>query len=393
MNLDYFINYSISNVFCTVIFAIMLISDRMKADRQEKQLKYDHALIAFMLYFISDALWSAVDSNVIEANIYTAAITNFANYVFMAAITYTWLRYVHAVENKPNRNTRINIIAMLFPFVISTIALIITFFVSPHVLLDDNYKSTFASDAFLSGVPYIYIVATIIYSLRKAFREKNRDERRKHIIIGIFPLLVAVCGVLQLLFVPMVPIFEYSSTILMLMFYIQSMEKQISTDSLTGLNNRGQLVRFALSSGKLLVEGKSTFVVMIDINNFKAINDNYGHSEGDAALVLVADALVSAVKKNAEVSVFLGRYGGDEFVMVVNAAAESDVTALIDDVRKTVREECVKQGKKFVLSVSAGYEEYFGEQDSFTKCLQRADSKLYIDKEHCKLNGDTTVLK
>lgn len=393
MNLDYFINYSISNVFCTVIFAIMLISDRMKADRQEKQLKYDHALIAFMLYFISDALWSAVDSNVIEANIYTAAITNFANYVFMAAITYTWLRYVHAVENKPNRNTRINIIAMLFPFVISTIALIITFFASPHVLLDENYKSTFASDAFLSGVPYIYIVATIIYSLRKAFREKNRDERRKHIIIGIFPLLVAVCGVLQLLFVPMVPIFEYSSTILMLMFYIQSMEKQISTDSLTGLNNRGQLVRFAASSGKLLVEGKSTFVVMIDINNFKAINDTYGHAEGDAALILVADSLVAAVKKNADASVFLSRYGGDEFVMVVNASAESEVTALIEDVRRSVREGCIANDKKYVLSVSAGYEEYFGEQDSFTKCLQRADSKLYIDKEHCKLNGNVTVFK
>ena len=391
MNLDYFVNYAVSNVFCAVVFAIMLVHDRLSVDRQEKQLKYDHALIAFILYFLSDALWSAVDSGVWQPTATNCALTNFLNYVFMAAITYTWLNYVLAVERIKNRNRAKNRFAVLFPFLLSTVALIITYIVAPGVLFDDQYKLTMVFNVFLVGVPYIYIVAIIIYTMRIARKTENRAERRKHIYIGFFPVMVVVCGILQMVLFPKLPIFAFSSTILMIVFYIQSMEKQISTDPLTGLNNRGQLVRYVSQNGNLRVEGKSTYIVMVDINDFKLINDNYGHAEGDAALVILAQSLIEAVAKNVNTSVFLGRYGGDEFVMIVHASSENEVETLINDIRELVRESCTDAGKHYVLSVGVGYDELSNEQDTFNKCLQRADSKLYIDKEYCKMNGNSTT--
>jgi hypothetical protein len=58
---EYFIYYASSNIVGIVIFGIMLAHDRFSIDRQEKQLKYDRTLIAFMLYFFSDTIWCAID--------------------------------------------------------------------------------------------------------------------------------------------------------------------------------------------------------------------------------------------------------------------------------------------------------------------------------------------
>ena len=55
---EYFSHYAESNIACAVIFAIMLVHDLMSVDRQEKQIKYDHVLITFMMYFLVDCLWA-----------------------------------------------------------------------------------------------------------------------------------------------------------------------------------------------------------------------------------------------------------------------------------------------------------------------------------------------
>ena len=97
---SYFIYYTEASIVCVIIFGIMLCWDLFSIDKQEKQIKYDHALIAFMLYFVSDALWAAVIAGMLPRNRFIVVSTNFSNCVLMAAITYTWLRYVMAVEQR-----------------------------------------------------------------------------------------------------------------------------------------------------------------------------------------------------------------------------------------------------------------------------------------------------
>ena len=60
---------------------------------------------------------------------------------------------------------------------------------------------------------------------------------------------------------------------------------------------------------------------------------------------------------------------------------------------KNVRAEYIKENKQFILSVGIGYDELLSIPDTFQKCMQRADSKLYLDKEYCKINGKSTVLE
>ena len=375
----YFIYYTEASVVCIIIFGIMFFHDFVNADRQEKQIKYDHALIAFMLYFACDAIWASVIAGVLPKNNLTVLSTNFGNYVFMAAITYTWLRYVMAVEQIPGRDSKRTRFAIQFPFFIATIALFVTYLWKPHMLLDDAFKLQPAYSVFQITVPCIYIAAVVGYTMKQAFREESPIERKKHLFIGLFPLLVIAGGLLQILVLPETPIFCFCCAILMIVFYINSMETQISTDPLTGLNNRGQLLRYTLQYSNMHREGRLTFVVMVDVNDFKTINDTYGHAEGDRALVIIADSLRSVLRKH-NTPIFMARYGGDEFILIVHPLESSEIDTLIVEIRAQIESACRACGAPYVLSIGAGYSELSGDKDTFQLCMQRADEKLYVDK-------------
>lgn len=380
---SYFIYYTEASLVCVIIFAIMLFRDVLSVDRQEKQIKYDHALIAFMLYFVSDALWAAVIAGMLPANKFTVLVTNFANYVLMAGITYMWLRYVMAVEQVAQRDRPLNRFAIQFPFLIATVALIATYLIRPGVLLDASLSPTLAYSAFQIGVPCVYIAATVAYTIRRAWREENPIERKKHLFIGLFPLLVVAGGLLQILVLPDTPVFCFCSAILMLVFYISSMETRISTDPLTGLNNRGQLIHYTTQRANLQREGRRTFVVMFDINDFKAINDTYGHAEGDRALVIVAEALRNVLRNHAT-PMFAARYGGDEFILIVHPAEAGEVEALIGEIRGQIEAICREKATPYTVVIGAGCDELADAGDTFAKCMQRADAKLYLDKAALK---------
>jgi diguanylate cyclase (GGDEF)-like protein len=386
----FFTYYAESNIVCFIIFGIMLVHDLLNVDRQEKQIKYDHALIAFMFYFLSDAVWAGVDSGVFPVTTFTVVATNFSNYVIMAAVMYMWLRFVMAVEQAPHRERPINKFAVLFPFIVSTVALIATYCIAPDVLIDSNLKPQPAFNVFLIGVPYIYIIAVIFYAMRKARHENNPIEKKKHLSIGFFPLIVVIGGLFEMVVMPTLPVFCFSCTILMLIFYIQSMESQISIDPLTGLNNRSQLLRYVSQHSNMHRENQLTYVVMMDVDDFKAVNDTYGHAEGDRALIIIADSLRN-VEKDCDYPIFLGRYGGDEFVLIAHPSNEMDIEPLIDSIRAHVEMECKAQQTPYLLSISAGYDMLIDEKDTYQKCMRRADEKLYQNKTFRKAQARTQV--
>ena len=82
---EYFIYYTESNIVCIIIFSIMLFHNLFSVDRQEKQIKYDYALIAFMLYFLIDAVWASVLAGVLPKNRFAVLAINFAIYVIMCS--------------------------------------------------------------------------------------------------------------------------------------------------------------------------------------------------------------------------------------------------------------------------------------------------------------------
>ena len=380
----YFVYYASFNIIGAVFFGIMLMHDHAKIDKQEKQVKYDRALMAFFLYFVSDAVWSGVDSGFFPVNTATAMATDFSNFLMMTLITYTWLGYVMAEEHIHNRNTLLVKHILVAPLFLSLVSIIITYIVSPDLLIGPDFKTTTAFDVYLTIVPLIYMIAVLVYSFRKASKTKNPEERGHYLYIGIFPLITVVGGFLQMMLMPELPIFCFASTILMLIFYINSMESQISTDPLTKLNNRGQLHRYVSQEGNLRMEDRDTYIVMIDINDFKKINDTYGHWEGDSALVLLSGSITKVIRKRS-MPIFLARYGGDEFILIAHPSDEAELDKLIEDIRSAIIEKCEIEEKPYRISVGVGVDKLDkNESDAFAKSLKRADENMYQNKKFMK---------
>ena len=117
-------------------------------------------------------------------------------------------------------------------------------------------------------------------------------------------------------------------------------------------------------------------VIMMDLNNLKQVNDKLGHHIGDKLIKSFAGILY----KFSSGKVFIGRYGGDEFLCIVHDYKEEMIQRLIKDIKKEVDEFNQKEGK-FQIQYACGYE-YAG--DTLPKMLEKADMKMYENKKQMK---------
>ncbi len=155
----------------------------------------------------------------------------------------------------------------------------------------------------------------------------------------------------------------------------KKLRKMSVTDALTGIGNRNALHEYLLKKLSDCREKKRAFcVIMSDLDDFKRINDNFGHKAGDETLKQAANIFVQAA---GESRVF--RYGGEEFVVVAEEG-RNDCIALAEKLRKTVSLTRFTE-KKLALTVSMGLYCVVPDADtSEDRCLIRADKALYTAK-------------
>lgn len=159
---------------------------------------------------------------------------------------------------------------------------------------------------------------------------------------------------------------------------IELLESVATTDELTGLTNRRGFVEAFDRELDRTTRGltKGGLLLMIDLDNFKLINDTYGHACGDAALRLVSETLKGTIRR-MDVA---GRLGGDEFVLLFSNA---DVMAAVDRAQQlAMRLNTLVlrwKGEKIDIRASIGMRAYAG-GDTVDGVLHGADSSMYAVK-------------
>ena len=383
MSRDYLFFYSEATVVCILFFVIMLVNDHRNGNRQEKQILLDRVMVAHIIYFANDWVWAALLSGLIPRTRLLVTLVNFINAFFLARITYNWFLYAAAAEQLPFRRNKHFYTIVGLPYYLVTCVAVVWYLIAPTFWVSENAElNPLYYPLILLPAPMTYLLVTFVISMVQARKARLYAERRLCLQIGIFPLVIAFFGVLQLTMLN-APLFCFGCTINMLLFYLNNTADQISVDPLTRLNNRNQLHHYLSQDAAHRPKGLREFVVMVDANDFKQINDTYGHAEGDRALILIADALKAAIRILKEAP-FLARYGGDEFILIVRTADESELPALRREIRRRLREACEKASTPYMLSVAVGFDE-LGADEPFTACQQRADRKLYADKNREKL--------
>lgn len=377
MGFDYFVFYTEASLFCIVILLMLLINDRIYSTQQERQVCFNRAVISFILYFVSDALWAAVLSGQLPRVRMLVELFNLTNYILLCVMAYEWFMFMAAAENMPFRKDgKLRILCKL-PMFISIVAMLIAYAADPYFWINKDNELNGWYYPMMIATPAFYLFTAFFISVFNAGKAESREDKKLYWLIGIFPIGVMAFGMLQVVSLN-APTFCFGCTIMLLFFYVQNMQTLISVDALTRLNNRGQINRFMEQVHYR--ENGEVYIVMIDIDRFKQINDTYGHAEGDRALILVSETLKQACDR-IKASAFLGRYGGDEFTIIVQNPDESErPEQMIRGIREALSEKRRENRLPYDLQVSAGYDMLRDRNDTMKDCMIRADEKLYSDK-------------
>ena len=154
---------------------------------------------------------------------------------------------------------------------------------------------------------------------------------------------------------------------------MEKLNRAALRDELTGLYNR----RFVVESlsQDLMEAGRQDALVMVDVDNFKKVNDTYGHSTGDMVLICIANIMESICSRHKVV-----RWGGEEFLLVLMGVTEDEVLRICESIRREVSAFMFRSGDcTFFCTITLGVAMY-DKRKKFDENVTHADMALYRGK-------------
>lgn len=154
-------------------------------------------------------------------------------------------------------------------------------------------------------------------------------------------------------------------------------------DDMTGFLTRFEIIRLGEMIHKKYKDDKKCFsVIMIDIDDFKVINDTYGHVYGDKAINMITRTISSCIRTND----YVGRYGGDEFLLICPGLSQNEAYDVAERIRGTVNRQNYMLDENIVvnITISLGIYAFGSNEISFIDGIKEADKYLYHAKKSSK---------
>jgi diguanylate cyclase (GGDEF)-like protein len=222
---------------------------------------------------------------------------------------------------------------------------------------------------------YIYYVVDLCYVIFSIFI--LRIYEKKYGKVRFFPLYLMVGPILlgciiQAIFYG-VSLIWVSMAVGLTAIYMSLQNEFSYLDTLTSLYNRAYM-DYQLES---LPRGANLGGIMIDVDHFKSINDTFGHSVGDEALIDVARVITFAKPEKA----IAIRFAGDEFILLLKGTTEKELQRTVQSIRDEVDMFNETEQRQYKLSLSIGYSIYDRDKDSIDEFLRHMDDNMYEEKE------------
>lgn len=277
------------NVICIIILSIILLKMCYMGSALGNKNLFAYTVGNAIFFFVLDFLWAMLDGTQYplahECNIVINAL-----YLFQAGhLGYSWYLFSNSMLNSSNRKRNIKNIVALIPLLILFILCFSSIWTGWMFYIDEHNVYHRAELYFVQVLTsYIYMIYAAIKAFIYGLRENNYIKKIEFMTLASFIILPLICGTLQVVYMG-IPLLNAGISLSFLVVFITFQDHQISIDPLTESNNRYQLTRHLTSRIGSQNRRQRLFLMMIDIDYFKKINDTYGHVEGDDALKTVAD--------------------------------------------------------------------------------------------------------
>ncbi len=370
--------YAEVDILCIILLGMLLIRTISSSLVHDQKHRFLIVLLCHIVFCVSDLVWIFNNGFISLTEVFPTSgvavgyVLNSLNVLCSGITGLAWLIFSETMQGnnllKKKSIFAITLLPVLFLAVLTATTN------RTHILFHISDSGEFFRD---SGyylqlmVSYGYILLATFRSVKKAKQAKNIMERRLSSNIACFIIAPILTGILQQI-IPHMQLLFLGTVFSLINVYISLLKLQINLDPLTKLNNRNMLDQKIESSINKIREHKETdlFLLLIDVDNFKKINDVYGHQIGDKALKLVADA----IKESCGNEDYACRYGGDEFVMLHHAPLGEDCSQLIQNIENKLT-VCVTP---CAVSVSVGVCRYSSNpMKNPVEFLKAADDEMY----------------
>ncbi|HNW87886.1 MAG TPA: GGDEF domain-containing protein [Candidatus Limiplasma sp.] len=383
-----------ADVFAMAILAIILLNFSIRQKRLvlPDQILFHQMLIAnIVLLFLDSGTW-LLNGQTFQGAYVLNLLCTVCYYLLTPLMSVLYCAFCDVKMNVPLfiRKRLIGLYSVLLPINAVFVLLSIRHGLLFSLGTDNVYRR--GSMLWLSFV-FSYCLLAVMFARLMAFRRHvrsnadfpawlpNRHSVRSLLLFPVAPLIGGIVLVLdnQITTVWLATMFS------LLIIFVNTQNSEIFTDALTGLFNRRQASIYLWNLLQDGVRRPNLSLTVIDINNFKLVNDLYGHLAGDNALRATAQTLQEVCGDQT----FCSRYGGDEFVIIIKEGDRAIPEAWLHKINGSLAMYSQAQRISPPLSISAGtaiWSEGYADADAF---FRAADDRLYANKALFKQGAST----
>lgn len=331
---------------------------------------YDGMAIVNLLGALSETIAFLVDGKQFIGSRQINYVSNSICFIGTVSIGLLWCLYVELRIYRNYKRIFKKARFVMFPWVVEVI-MVLCNLLGTGIMFKISEGNIYQRAAG-TIVGYISLIIYFAYSIYLVHQSKKQGMN-----LNFFPVIYFVgpcfAGVLiQFLFYGITSSWVLVAVALIFV-QMQSYAENLYMDELSGLYNRRYL-NAVLTERKITI-GKSLYGIMMDVNDFKYINDNFGHSMGDKAICTLGNILLRSIPDGG----IAIRYAGDEFIVLLSGVDTERVLATMDEINHNLSQFNESKIEPFTLSVSMGYAE-FGAGDDTEAFLMHMDEKMYEEK-------------
>jgi diguanylate cyclase (GGDEF)-like protein len=247
-------------------------------------------------------------------------------------------------------------------------------FVTPVFFVVDKFNIYQRTDLFI--VPYAVTYSYLAYGVILIYLYRKKADKYLFLPVILFMIPIMIGSLLQFFF------YGYSLVWLgvsigLFFLFVNVQNEATYVDALSGLFNSQHLNNALLTHGKKGDTAGIPAGIMLDIDRFKSINDEFGHLVGDDAISKAGKILRRAVGEKG----LSYRYGGDEFIILMYVNSQKEILDLIESIKTQAALFNESTKEPYKINFSFGYSTYDSKHESVDDFLKKIDAFMYKDKK------------
>lgn len=374
MEFQYYLVYLVVNIIC-IAFALTIyarLSGNIGSGIEIKLFKL--MLVMYMAFLVCEIIWSVGVGGFLPVSPRAGSIIKVIGTAFIPIMVYMWFLYAEIrFENSLAYTPRFRVLAFI-PLGIMLLVYLST--PATKLVADVATDGTMIPGPMiaLNGlIDNIYGVAVVAHAIILMIRDRSRQKRRVYITHILFIAICTVGGIADAV-ISGTPIMPLAIMLSYTVLFINLQESKINNDALTGLNNRRRADRYINDLLEETGEEHPFCLFLIDIDDFKSINEKFGYVEGDKTLNAVSDSLRSTVGRwNG----FTARWSGDEFLAIIKTGSADDIREFRDELARSMKKAAQANDLPCEITVSTGREIVVDGSRTPAEIINSAEIKLY----------------